>query len=56
MKLLERGVIKRFVIEVHIDVVREEDVLKLLKDNNYRVDKVVSFGDVKKVVYARYSV
>jgi len=51
--LMERGGVEKVVVEVHIDVVNEEDVRDFLVHHGFRIDKSVNFGNVKKIFYAR---
>jgi len=51
--LIEHGGVERIVVEVHIDVVNEEDVKDFLVQHGFRIEKSVSFGNVKKILYAR---
>jgi hypothetical protein len=55
VKLLEKAAIERLITEIHIDVVDESDVISFLKGYSYRVDVLASFGNVKKMLYARCS-
>jgi len=50
-KALYKGLIDKFVIEVHLDQVNTKDLLKYLVDYGYAMDKVVRFGNVKDIVY-----
>ncbi|MGC8543622.1 MAG: FkbM family methyltransferase [Vulcanisaeta sp.] len=52
-KLLGRGLIERFVIEVHKDQVRTIDVINYLSDYGYRPVGVKHFDHVKDVAYIR---
>jgi len=52
-KLLEKHVIERFVIELHVDVVNETSIIKSLRNYDYKIDKLVSFGKTKKILYAK---
>ncbi len=52
-KLLGRGLIERFVIEVHKDQVRTIDVINYLSDYGYRPVGVKHFDYVKDVAYIR---
>jgi len=49
-RLLEGGTIARIVVEVHLDVVKEEDVKRFLAGFKYRVVEEVPFGG-KKILY-----
>jgi len=51
--LMERGGVERVVVEVHIDVVNEEDVKDFLVHHGFRIEKSVNFDNVKKIFYAR---
>jgi len=51
--LLQRGVIQRFVIEIHTDVVQEQQLLNFLMGYGYEVEKVVTFSSIKKVAYLK---
>jgi hypothetical protein len=53
-KALYKGLIDKFVIEVHLDQVNTKDLLKYLADYGYAMDKVVRFGNVKDIVYLRH--
>jgi hypothetical protein len=52
-RALERGLIKRFIIEVHKDQVSTEDVIKYLSSYGYKVDTIASFGNVKDILYMK---
>uniref|UniRef100_A0A7C1G9D5 FkbM family methyltransferase n=1 Tax=Thermofilum adornatum TaxID=1365176 RepID=A0A7C1G9D5_9CREN len=52
-KVLEEGLIKRFIIEVHKDQVGTEDIVNYLSTYGYKVDTVVGFDSVKDIVYMR---
>jgi len=52
-KVLEEGLIKRFIIEVHKDQVSTEDIVNFLSTYGYKVDTVVGFDSVKDIVYMR---
>ena len=51
--LLQRGVIQRFVIEIHTDVCTEQQLLNFLMGYGYEVEKVVTFSSIKKVAYLK---
>ncbi len=51
--LLQREVIQRFVIEIHTDVVQEQQLLNFLMGYGYEVEKVVTFSSIKKVAYLK---
>jgi FkbM family methyltransferase len=52
-KSLGRGILERFVIEVHKDQVSTERLVECLKSFGYGVDKVIGFNHVKDVVYLK---
>jgi len=52
-KVLEEGLIKKFIIEVHKDQVSTEDIVNYLSTYGYKVDTVVGFDSVKDIVYMR---
>jgi methyltransferase, FkbM family len=52
-KVLEEGLVKRFIIEVHKDQVGTEDIVNYLSTYGYKVDTVVGFDSVKDIVYMR---
>ena len=52
-KALGRGVIDRFVIEVHIDQVSTVDVVKLLSEYGYKPMAIKHFNNVKDMVYLK---
>ena len=52
-EVLEEGLIKRFIIEVHKDQVGTEDIVNYLSTYGYKVDNIVSFGNVKDIVYMK---
>jgi len=49
-RLLEEGSIARIVVEVHLDIVREKDVRRLLAGFKYRVVGEAPFGG-KNILY-----
>jgi len=49
--LMQGHKIKRLVIEIHTDVIDENQVLRILKKHHYRPVKLVSYGDNKKIGY-----
>jgi methyltransferase, FkbM family len=51
IRTLERGLVERFVIEVHIDQVSTKDVIKYLGDYGYKLDAIIHFDHVKDMVY-----
>jgi FkbM family methyltransferase len=51
IRTLERGLVERFVIEVHIDQVSTKDVIKYLGDYGYKLDAIIHFDHVKDIVY-----
>jgi FkbM family methyltransferase len=53
-KTIEKGLIKRFIIEVHKDQVSTEDVIKYLSSYDYKVDTIVGFGNVKDILYMKH--
>jgi len=52
-EVLEEGLIRRFIIEVHKDQVGTEDIVNFLSTYGYKVDTVVGFDSVKDIVYMR---
>ena len=48
---LERGLVEKFVIEVHTDQVSTKDVIKYLGDYGYKLDAIIHFDHVKDMVY-----
>jgi len=52
-KSLGRGILERFVIEVHKDQVSTESLVEYLKGFGYGIDKVIGFNHVKDVVYLK---
>jgi FkbM family methyltransferase len=52
-KVLEESLIRRFIIEVHKDQVNTEDIVNYLSTYGYKVDNIVSFGNVKDIVYMK---
>jgi FkbM family methyltransferase len=54
-KTIEKGLIKRFIIEVHKDQVSTGDVIKYLSSYDYKVDAIVSFGNVKDILYMKHT-
>jgi len=52
-KSLGRGMLERFVIEVHKDQVSTESLVEYLKSFGYGIDKVIGFNHVKDVVYLK---
>ena len=52
-KALSRGVIDRFVIEVHIDQVSTVDVVKLLSEYGYKPMARKHFNNVKDMIYLK---
>jgi FkbM family methyltransferase len=51
IRTLERGLVERFVIEVHTDQVSTKDVIKYLGDYGYKLDAIIHFDHVKDMVY-----
>lgn len=52
-KALRKGLIDKFIVEVHVDQVSAKDVVKCLANHGYVLDKVVRFGHVKDMAYLR---
>jgi hypothetical protein len=52
-KALRKGLIDKFIVEVHVDQVSAKDVVKCLANYGYVLDKVVRFGHVKDMAYLR---
>lgn len=50
---LQKQLILRLVIEVHLDVVKERSVIAFLQEYGYKIDKIASFDHVKKIIYAK---
>lgn len=53
-KTLKEGLIRRLVIEVHVDQVSTEDVIKCLEKYGFRIVGTKNFG-VKDVIYALHA-
>jgi len=49
---LQKGLIDKFVIEVHIDQVNAKELVKYLMDNGYILDRVVN-GGIKDIIYMK---
>jgi FkbM family methyltransferase len=52
-KALRKGLIERFVIEVHKDQVSTKNLIEYLKDFGYSIDRVIEFDHVKDIVYLK---
>lgn len=52
-KSLEKGLISKVVIEVHIDQVSTAELVKYLIQFGYTLDKAIRFSNVKDIVYMR---
>jgi len=52
-KSLEKGLIDRLVVEVHIDQANTAELARYLIQFGYTLDKTVRFGGVKDVIYMR---
>jgi len=52
-RALNKGLIERFIVEVHRDQVSTKELIKGLIRYDYVLDKVIRFDDVKDVVYVR---
>ena len=52
-KILSKGLIERFIIEVHTDIVSTLELIKYLIHYGYKLDKVVRFNHVKDLVYMK---
>jgi len=50
---LQKGLISKFVIEVHIDQVNTKELIKYLSDKGFALDKVVRMDHVKDMVYVK---
>jgi len=50
---LQKGLISKFVIEVHIDQVNTKELIKYLSDKGFVLDKVVRMDHVKDMVYVK---
>ena len=50
---LQKGLISKFVIEVHIDQVNTKELIKYLSDKGFVLDKVVKIDHVKDMVYVK---
>ena len=50
---LRKGLINKFVIEVHIDQVNTKELIKYLSDKGFVLDKVVKIDHVKDMVYVK---
>lgn len=49
---MERGIVKRFIIEVHEDVVSSARILKLFEKYGYRIDAFLRSTRQRKYIYA----
>ena len=52
-KTLSRGLVERFVIEVHKDQVSTKDLVDYLKKFGYNFDKTLGFNHVKDIIYLK---
>jgi FkbM family methyltransferase len=52
-KTLSKGLIERFVIEVHKDQVSTKNLVEYLKSFGYTTDKIITFCHIKDVVYLK---
>jgi len=48
---LQKGLISKFVIEVHIDQINTKELIKYLDDYGYKLDAIIHFDHVKDMVY-----
>jgi FkbM family methyltransferase len=53
-RMLKSGLIKKLIIETHLDYVSMKDVINYLTKFDYICDKVVHFGNVKSIIYLRH--
>lgn len=52
-RLLQKQYIQRLIVEVHLDIVDYADVMEFLKTYDYRVEKIISFNNVKRIIYVK---
>ena len=50
---LQKGLISKFIIEVHVDQVNTKELIKYLSDKGFVLDKVVKMDHVKNMVYMK---
>ena len=50
-KTLERGLVQRIIVEIHLDSVKSNSIVDFLDAFGYNVNKVVRFDHVKEVAY-----
>jgi FkbM family methyltransferase len=52
-RILSKGLIERFIIEVHTDIVSTLELIRYLIYYGYKLDKIVRFNHVKDLVYMK---
>lgn len=50
---LTKGLVDRFVIEVHVDQVKTPEVIEYLKEFGYKAVGVKHFGKIKDMLYVK---
>jgi len=53
MRVHDEGLITRLIVEVHLDTVKHEDIVPLLRKSGFSTDYTIKFNNVKEIIYAR---